>query len=49
VIPGSGPGRGVPWWRGGILSLARYRGGRREFPGWPREGRTVARIRPPRS
>jgi hypothetical protein len=45
MIYGTGPGRGVPWWRGGrIWSLWSFNLGDYEVPGRPREGRTVAVI-----
>jgi len=44
MIPGTGPGRGVPWWRHQIVALMWRLTGTLgpEIPGRPREGRTVA-------
>jgi hypothetical protein len=47
VIPGSGPGRGVPWWRWRrVLTLSYVWGVQGQEPHAPaqREGRTVAVI-----
>lgn len=48
MIPGSGPGRGIPWWRSGRLTTMRYAVGLQSEPitTRPREGRTVAVIKP---
>lgn len=45
-VPGSGPGRGVPWWRYPIITwLAPKRGvWGPEGGGGKREGRTVAKV-----
>lgn len=46
MIHGTGPGRGVPWWRWGrSLTLMRYwQPTNTEVLGRPREGRTVAVV-----
>lgn len=57
MIPGTGPGRGVPWWRyRRVLTLRWAPGnevirraaalGEQEPIGTEREGRLVARIKP---
>ena len=44
MIPGTGPDRGVPWWRRPtLLSIWRYRG-QPEPVGRPREGCTIHRV-----
>jgi hypothetical protein len=47
MIPGTGPGRGVPWWRWDRVALMWRIPGTQgpEVPGRPREGRTVAVVR----
>lgn len=48
MIEGTGPGRGVPWWRSGRLLTHRWAegllGAEPVSRARPREGRTVARI-----
>lgn len=44
MIPGTGPGRGTPWWRSGHLLILRQDGDKSEPVGIRREGRTVAVI-----
>jgi hypothetical protein len=45
VIPGTGPGRGVPWWRSGRILLLRFDQGFTRYPLAPgfREGRLLVR------
>lgn len=47
-MEGTGPGRGVPWWRWRRVLVLRFDEGFgrpfREEPGHPREGRLVAKI-----
>lgn len=46
MIPGTGPGRGVPWWRQGRLLIWSWSGSPDPEPvGQQREGRTVKKIR----
>jgi hypothetical protein len=48
MIPGTGPGRGVPWWRATMLAVELWRRPGtegREYLGEPREGRLVKRIK----
>jgi hypothetical protein len=47
MIRGTGPGRGLPWWRYRPAFTLRFEPGIIQDPfmiGRPREGRTVARI-----
>lgn len=44
MIPGTGPSRGIPWWRRVRLDLWHYVWGEIEPVGHRREGRTVAII-----
>lgn len=48
MIPGSGPGRGVPWWRHITRFNWRWSEGPPEPVGIKREGRTVVALPPPR-
>jgi hypothetical protein len=47
VIEGTGPGRGVPWWRSGRVLILRFAEGIGRYPVIPgqREGRVITRIR----
>lgn len=46
MIWGTGPGRGVPWWRSGRVLTLRFAEGIGRYPVLPgaREGRVIARI-----
>lgn len=47
MIEGTGPGRGVPWWRSGRVLILRFDQGINRYPiilDRPREGRLVAKI-----
>jgi hypothetical protein len=46
MIEGTGPGRGVPWWRWRRVLVLRFAEGIGRYPAIPsqREGRLVARI-----
>lgn len=49
MIPGTGPGRGVPWWRLTSVLSHRWTGFIPEPAGAPREGRLIRTIEfPPR-
>jgi hypothetical protein len=44
MIPGTGPGRGIPWWRDVLLLRLTHYWGLPEQPGKPRPGRLIVRL-----
>jgi hypothetical protein len=44
MIPGTGPGRGLPWWRAIMVLRRIHHWGLPEQPGKPRPGRLIVRL-----